>query len=156
MPQHITFKMVTSAIKFSGGKQEEYLGVINQSITENMVLEMRLDYAKGRHSWGAHNQKISVKEFIFIPRYQLSHDVSISFGVVTQPQTEFRNNQRFEFTLLKNPKWVINIVIDDFTHNHYLEWSASSQKWSTSIDLDGVFENGSTNNKIGLRYKGYF
>lgn len=155
-PQSIEFKVVKSAIKFSGCKQKEYLAAINQPLTENIVLEMGLGYAKGRHSWGAYNQKISVKEFIFIPRYQVSHDVSIGFGVVTQSQTEFKTSQGFEFNLPKNTEWLVNTRIDGFANNHYWEWSASSQKWSASIDLGGLFENGSTNNKVGLSYKGYF
>jgi hypothetical protein len=155
-PQNIEFKMVKSAIKFSGCKQKEYLAELNQPITENIVLEMGLGYAKGTHSWGVFNQKISVKEFIFIPRYQFSHDISIGFGVIAQSQTEFKTSQGFEFNLPKNTEWLLNARTDGFAHNHYWEWSASSQKLSASNNIGGLFENGVTNNKIGLSYRGYF
>jgi hypothetical protein len=155
-PQNVEFKMVKSAIKFSGCKHKEYLAALSQPLTENIVLEMGLGYAKGRHSWGVFNQKISVKEFSFIPRYQFSHDLSIGFGVITQSKTEFKTSQGFEFNLPKNTEWLVNTRTDGFATNHYWEWSASSQKWSASNDLGGFFENGATNNKIGLSYNGYF
>jgi hypothetical protein len=155
-PPNVEFKMVKSAIKFSGCKQKEYLAALNQPLTENILLEMGLGYAKGAHSWGMFYQKISVKEFYFIPRYQFSHDISIGFGVIAQSQTEFKTSQGFEFNLPKNTEWLLNIRTDGFANNHYWEWTASNQKWSASNDLGGLFENGATNNKIGLSYNGYF
>ena len=56
-PQNIEFKVTKSAIKFSGCKQKEYLAVLNQPLTQKIVLEMGLGYAKGSHSWGMFNQK---------------------------------------------------------------------------------------------------
>ena len=155
-PQNIEFKIVKSAIKFSGCKQKEYLAAWYQPITEDMVLEIGLGYAKGAHSWGVFNQKVSVKEFSFIPRYQFSHDVDIGFGVIAQSQTEFKTSQGFEFNLPKNTEWLLNTRIDGFAHNHYWEWTASSQKWHPSNDLGGLFANGAINNKIGLSYNGFF
>jgi hypothetical protein len=155
-PQNVEFKMVKSAIKFSGCKQKEYLAALNQPLTKNIVLEMGLGYDKGAHSWGVFNQKISVKEFFFIPRYQFSHDVSIGFGVIAQSQTEFKTSQGFEFNLPRNFEWLVNTRTDGFANNHYWEWTVSSQQWSASNDLGGLFENGATNNKIGLSYNGYF
>lgn len=155
-PQNIEFKVAKSAIKFSGCKQKEYLAALNQPLTENIVLEMGLGYAKGSHSWGVFNQKISVKEFSFIPRYQFSHDISIGFGVIAQSQTEFKTSQGLKFNLPKNTEWMVNTRTSGFSNNHYWEWSASSQKWSAANDLGGAFENGLTNNKIGLSYNGYF
>jgi hypothetical protein len=155
-PQNIEFKVEKSAIKFSGCKQKEYLAALNQPLTENFVLEMGLGYAKGRHSWGVFSQKISVKEFSIIPRYQVSHDISIGFGMIAQSQTEFRTSQGLEFNLPKNTEWLVNTRTEGFANNHYWEWTASSQKWSAASDLGGLFENGLTNNKIGLSYNGYF
>jgi hypothetical protein len=155
-PQNIEFKVAKSAIKFSGCKQNKYLAAFNQPLTKNIVLEMGLGYAKGKHSWGVFSQKVSVKEFSFIPRYQLSHGVSIGLGLVAQSQTDFKTSQGIEFNLPKNTKWLMNTRTNGFANNHYWEWSASSQKWSASDDLDGLFENGATNNKIGLSYNGYF
>lgn len=155
-PQNIEFKVAKSAIKFNGCKQKEYLAALNQSLTENFVLEMGLGYAKGAHTWGVFKQKISVKEFSFIPRYQVSHDISIGFGVIAQSQTEFKTSQGFEFNLPKNTEWLVNTRTEGFTNNHYWEWTASSQKWRASNDLGGIFEDGTTNNKIGLSYNGYF
>jgi hypothetical protein len=155
-PQNVEFTMVKSAIKFSGCKQKEYLAALNQPLTENIMLEMGLGYAKGTHSWGVFNQKISVKEFSFIPRYQLGDNISIGFGVIAQSQTEFKTNQGVEFNLPKNTEWLVNTRTDGFAKNHYLEWSASSQKWSASNDLGGLFKNGATDNKVGLNYIGYF
>jgi hypothetical protein len=102
-PQNVEFKVVKSAIKFRGCKQKEYLAALNQPLTEDIVLEMGLGYAKGAHSWGVFNQKISVKEFYFVPRYQLSHDISIGFGVIAQSQTEFRTSQGLSSTYPKTP-----------------------------------------------------
>jgi hypothetical protein len=156
VPQNVEFKMLKSAIKFNGCKQKEYVAAYNQPFTDNVLLEMSLGYAKGTHSWGVFNQKISVKEFSFIPRYQYSHDISIGFGMITQSQTEFKTSQGFEFNLPKNTEWLVNTRTDGFADNHYWEWTASSQKWSASTDLGGLFENGATDNKIGLSYNGYF
>jgi hypothetical protein len=120
------------------------------------VLEMGLGYAKGVNFLGVFNQKVSVNEFTFIPRYQFSHDVNIGFGVIAQSQTEFKISQGFEFNLPKNTEWLVNTRADGFANNHYWEWSASRQKWSASSDFGGLFENGVTNNKIGFSYNGYF
>lgn len=155
-PQNVEFKMVKSAIKFSGCKQKEYFATLNQPLNEKIVLEMGLGYAKGAHSWGVFKQKISVKKFFFIPRYQFNHDINIGIGVIAQSQTEFKTSQGFEFNLPKNTEWLVNTRTDGFRDNHYWEWTASSQKWRTSNDLGGLFKNGATNNKIGLSYNGYF
>jgi hypothetical protein len=155
-PQNLEFKVAKSAIKFSGCKQKEYLAALNQPLTENIVLEMGVGYAKGRHSWGVFNQKISVKEFFFIPRYQFRHDINIGFGVITKSKNYFKTIQGIEFKLPKNTEWLVNTRTDGFAKSHYLEWSVSSQKWSASNDLGGLFEKGVTNNKIGLSYNGYF
>ena len=155
-PQNLEFKMTTSAIKFNGCKQKEYLASLNQPITKNITLEMDLGYAKGAHSWGVFNQKVSVKEFFFIPRYQFSHDVSIGFGVIAQSQTEFKTSQGFEYNLPKNTEWLVNTRIDGFASNHYWQWTASSQKWSASDALGGLFKNGATSHNISLSYNGYF
>jgi hypothetical protein len=155
-PQNIEIKVAKSDIKFSGCKQKEYLAAFNQPLTENIILEMGLGYAKGKHSWGVFSQKISVKEFTIIPRYKLSHRVSIGFGLVAQSQTEFKTSQGIEFNLPKNTEWLVNTRTTGFASNHYWEWTASSQKWSASDDLGKLFENGATDNRIGLSYNGYF
>ncbi|WP_339723535.1 hypothetical protein [uncultured Paraglaciecola sp.] len=155
-PQNIEFTVAKSSIKFRGCKQKEYLAAFHQPLTENIVVEMAVGYAKGRHSWGVFSQKISVVEFAFVPRYQFNHSVSIGFGLVAQSQTEFKTTQGTEFNLPKNTEWLLNTRINGFANNHYWEWSASSQKWSASDDSGRLFENGATNNKIGLSYNGYF
>jgi hypothetical protein len=155
-PQNIEFKVEKSAIKFKGCKQKEYLALMNQPLTENIILEMGLGYAKGRHSWGVFNQKISVKQVSFIPRYQLSHNVSFGIGLIAQSQTEFSTTQGTEFNIPKNTEWLINTRINGFAQNHYWEWTASSQKWIGSNDFGEAFENGATDNKVGLSYNGYF
>jgi hypothetical protein len=63
-PQNVEFKMVKSAIKFSGCKQKEYLAALNQPLTENILLEMGLGYAKGAHSWGCLIKKSPLKNFL--------------------------------------------------------------------------------------------
>lgn len=155
-PQNIEFKVAKSAIKFSGCKQKEYSALLHQPLTENFTLEMGLGYAKGRHSWGVFNQKISVKELSFIPRYQVGQNISLGMGLIAQSQTEFSTTQGAEFNLPKNTEWLINTRINGFVQNHYWEWTASSQKWQASDGFGELFENGATNNKIGLSYNGYF
>jgi hypothetical protein len=111
-PQNLEFKMTTSAIKFNGCKQKEYLASLNQPITKNITLEMGLGYAKGAHSWGIFNQNVSVKEFFFIPRYQFSHDVSIGFGVIAQSQTEFKTTKGLSTIYQKIPSgWLIHALM---------------------------------------------
>jgi hypothetical protein len=155
-PQNVEFKMLKSGIKFSGCKQKEYLAALKQPLTENIVLEIGLGYFKGRHSWGVFNQKISLKELSFTPRYQLSHNISIGLGVITQSKTEFKTSQGVELHLPKNTQWLFNARTEGFANDHYWEWSASSQKWRASHYYSEVFESGATNNKIGLSYNGYF
>lgn len=155
-PENIEFKVEKSSIKFSGCKQKEYLALMHQPVTENITLEMGLGYAKGRHSWGVFNQKISVKELSFIPRYQVSQNISIGLGLVAQSQTDFSTSQGAEFNLPKNTEWLINTRVVGFAQNHYWEWTASSQKWQASNKFGELFESGATNNKIGLSYNGYF
>jgi hypothetical protein len=112
---------------------------LNPPLTDNIVLEMGLGYAKGTYPWGVFNQKKFVKELMFIPRYP-SHDVSIGFGVIAQSQTEFKTSQGFEFNLPKNTGWLVNTRTDGFANNHYWEWSVSSQKWSVQVTLVGYLK----------------
>ena len=155
-PDNIEFKVDKSAIKFNGCKQKEYSALLHQPLSDNFIFEMGLGYAKGRHSWGVFNQKISVKEISFIPRYQLSHGISLGMGLIAQSQAEFSTTQGAEFNLPKNTEWLINTRVDGFAQNHYWEWTASSQKWRASDDFGELFENGATDNKIALSYNGYF
>ncbi|MGS2721450.1 hypothetical protein [Paraglaciecola aestuariivivens] len=155
-PQNIEFKVEKSAIKFSGCKQKEYFALFNQPISNKMVLEMGLGYAKGKHTFGAYNQKVSVKQLSFIPRYQVSHAISFGIGLIAQSKTEFKNTQGVEFDLPENTQWVMNTRIQGFAKTHYWEWTASSQKWRASRDLSGTFARSATDNKIGFSYNGYF
>ncbi|MBU3002176.1 hypothetical protein [Paraglaciecola arctica] len=155
-PQNIEFTMLKSAIKFNGCRQKEYLAAFNQPLTDNITLEMAVGYAKGKHSWGVFSQKISVKEFTFVPRFHLTQNVSIGFGVIAQSQTEFKTSQGIELNLPKNTEWLFSTRTNGFAYNHYLEWSLSSQKWRASNDFGGLFENGTTNHKVVLSYNGYF
>ena len=117
-PQNVEFKMLKSGIKFSGCKQKEYLAALKQPLTENIVLEIGLGYFKGRHSWGVFNQKISLKELSFIPRYQLSHNINIGFGVITQSQIAFKTNQGIEYNLPKNTERLLSTKTDGFANDH--------------------------------------
>ncbi|MEP1448082.1 MAG: hypothetical protein ABJK37_18410 [Paraglaciecola sp.] len=155
-PKNIEFKTAKSAIKFNGCRQKEYLAAFNQPLTESLTLEMAVGYAKGKHSWGVFSQKVSVKEFTFVPRYHVNERVSIGFGVIAQSQTEFKTSQGIELNLPKNTEWLFSTRTNGFANNHYLEWSISSQKWQASNDFGGLFENRTTNHKVVLSYNGYF
>jgi hypothetical protein len=155
-PQNIEFVVEKSSIKFSGCKQKEYLALIHQPISKNIMLEMGLGYAKGRHSWGVFKQRVSVKQISVIPRYQINHYMSLGMGFVMQSETEFRTSQGIEFNLPQNTEWLVNSRTAGFIDSHYWEWTASSQKWQASNALGAIFENGLTNNKVGLSYNGYF
>ena len=155
-PKNIEFNVEKSTIKFNGCKQTEYSAVINQPLTNSTVLEMGLGYSKGQHSWGVFNQKISVKQFSFVPRYQLKHNMSVGMGVVIQSSSEFRSTQGLQFELPKNSEWLVNTRMQGLQSDHYWEVSIASQTWSGSQNVTTIFEKNVSNNKINLQYAGYF
>lgn len=155
-PQGIEFKVEKSAIRFNGCKQKEYFALFNQPLSEKFVVELGLGYAKGRHSMGVFNQRISVKEFSLVPRYQLNHQVSIGFGMVAQSETEFRTTQGLEFNLPKNKEWMLNARKKGFARDHYWELAVSNQTWDATDEFGLLFDNGLTDNKLALSYSGFF
>jgi hypothetical protein len=64
-PQNIEFTMLKSAIKFMGCKQKEYMAALNQPLTEHVVLEMGLGYAKGNSLLGSVQSK-DIRERVFL------------------------------------------------------------------------------------------
>ncbi|MFT2091769.1 hypothetical protein [Paraglaciecola sp. 2405UD69-4] len=154
--ENIEFGVDKSAIKFAGCKQVTYSASINRPITKSTSLEMGVGYAKGRHSWGVFNQRVSVKELSVIPRYQFTHDVSLGLGVILQTPTEFTTAQGVQFDLPKNSEWLLNARIDGVHDSHYWEVALASQTWDGNQYFSSTLDKKVTNNKLELQYKGYF
>lgn len=154
--ENIEFGVDKSAIKFAGCKQITYSASFNRLITKSTSLEMGLGYAKGRHSWGVFNQRVSVKELSIIPRYKVTHDVSFGAGVILQTSTEFTSAQGIQLDLPKNSEWVLNARVNGMHSSHYWEVAIASQTWDGSQISSTIFDKKVTNNKLELHYKGYF
>ncbi|MEP0355471.1 MAG: hypothetical protein ABJH06_19310 [Paraglaciecola sp.] len=152
----IEFGVDKSAIEFVGCNQVTYSASLNQAITKSTSLEMGLGYAKGRHSWGVFNQRVSVKELSIIPRYQVTHDVSFGAGVILQTSTEFITAEGVQFDFPKNSEWLLNARMEGMLSTHYWEVALASQTWDGEQTFSSVFDKKFTNNKVELQYKGYF
>ncbi|MEO9944501.1 MAG: hypothetical protein ABJD02_12145 [Paraglaciecola sp.] len=154
--ENIELGVDKSAIKFAGCNQVTYSASFNQALTKSASLEMSLGYAKGRHSWGVFNQRVSFKELSIIPRYQVNHDLSIGAGVTLQTSTEFKSAQGVQLDLPKNSEWLLNARMNGMHSSHYWEVAIASQTWDVSQTFSSIFDKKVTNSKLELQYKGYF
>ncbi|MCF2948784.1 hypothetical protein L0668_11750 [Paraglaciecola aquimarina] len=156
MPEHFDLDVASSGVKFNGCKQKEYQLQFSQPVGDNFVIESVVSYAKAKLSWGVFSQKLSVKELVFVPRYKLSHNLSLGFGVITQSATEFKSVLGLQFDLPANTEWLVSARAEGFATKHSWELSLSSQKWDVIRNTGTWYETGAANSKISLEYNGFF
>ncbi len=156
LPETMEFNLASSGVKFYGCKQKEYQLNLIQPLSENLTVESAISYAKGRLSWGVFSQKISLHEFSFVPRYQLSHQLSLGFGVINQTAIEFTSTVGSEYDLSSNTEWLISARTAGFAQRHTLELTLSQQRWQATQASGNWYQTGAANSKINLSYTGYF
>jgi hypothetical protein len=155
-PEHLELNVASSGLKFNGCKQKEYQLHLSQPVGDSFEIESVVSYAKAKLSWGVFSQKISVREFSLIPRYYLSHNLSLGIGVVAQSAVEFKSALGLQFDLPANTEWLLSARTKGFAAKHFWELSVSSQKWDATRSSGNWYETGSANSKVSLMYNGYF
>lgn len=156
LPEHTELEFNKEKVTFKGCRQRDYQLQLTQYFKNDFFIETSLGYASGKLNWGAYNQKISVKEWSLVPRYQLSERVNFGFGIVMQTAPEFKTSQGVDLELPKNMTWVLSSRIQGLTKQHYMELSVTSQRWQSSNASGTWFEQGRADNKLNISYQAFF
>lgn len=156
LPETMEFNVDSFGVKFQGCKQKEYQLKLRQPITSDFSIETAASYAKARLSWGVFSQKLTMQEISIIPRYHVSHNWSLGFGVISQSAAEFKSTVGVEVDLPSNTEWLLSARTQGFANKHTWELSVSTQKWEATRSKGTWYETGSANSKINLLYIGYF
>ncbi|TRY31448.1 hypothetical protein [Aliiglaciecola sp. M165] len=156
LPDTVNVEFNKSRIKFNGCKHREYELKLTQPFTENFSFEGGLTYAKGQLSWGINNQKISLKRYSVMPRYEVNHYVSVSAGMVLQSAPEFKSSQGVQFELPESRIYMITSRFKGVREDHHVDLEFSSHRWESTGELGSLFDNGFIDNKVNVSYSAYF
>ncbi|GAA0853777.1 hypothetical protein [Aliiglaciecola litoralis] len=156
LPESVNVEFQKSRIKFNGCKHREYVLALTQPLSKNFSLEGGVTYAKGQLNWGINNQKISLKRYSFLPRYQISQTISVSAGMVLQSAPEFKTSQGFELNLPKSKIYMFSSRFEGVRDEHQVEIALSSHKWDATNEFGTLFANGLVDNKLNVSYSAFF
>ena len=156
LPEQSKLEFNKQKISFKGCRQRDYQLLLTHYFKHDFFVESRLGYASGKLSWGAYNQKVSVKEWSMVPRYQLSEKVNLGLGLVMQLAPEFKNSQGLALQLPKNMTWLLSSRVQGLAKDHYMELSLTSQKWQSTNTSGSWFEQGRADNKLNIAYQAFF
>ncbi|MFT5674591.1 MAG: hypothetical protein ACI808_000513 [Paraglaciecola sp.] len=156
LPDNAQIDFNKASIKFKGCRQKDYQLMLTQNINSNLYLETSVGYAYGKLSWGAHSQKVSVKEWSLVPRYQLNEKIDVGLGMVVQSAPEFKTSQGVQFDLPKNSTWLLSTRFKNSSDKHYFEVAMSSQQWQATSETGNWFVRGRADNKLNVSYRALF
>ena len=156
LPEGTEVTFNKSRLKFDGCKHREYELAINQPFSENFSVEALVTHAKGQLVWGTYQQSVSVKKYSFIPRYQVSENVSLGAGMVYQSSPEFKTSQGFDINLPKSQMFLVSSRFQGLRNNHHIELEFSSTKYSATDTAGNWFERGAADNKFTVSYEASF
>ena len=156
LPDSTNLQFNKSKIKFDGCKHREYKLSLIQPVSDNFSIESGVSYAKGKLSWGITSQKISLKRYSFLPRYNLNNKISFSAGVVLQSAPEFKTSQGLEFALPKSKKFLISSRFKGIRNDHAIDIELSSHRWEATGETNSWFDRGLADNKFNVSYSAYF
>jgi hypothetical protein len=155
LPEHSKLEFNKEKIS-SKGRQRDYQLLLTQYFQKDFSVETSLGYASGKLNWEAYNQKISVKEWSLVPRYQLNKRVNLGLGIVMQSAQQFKTSQGVDLQLPKNMTWLLSSRIQGQSEQHYMEVSITSQKWQSDNPSGTWFEQGRAENKLNIGYPAFF
>jgi hypothetical protein len=156
LPDSSQLEFNKASIKFEGCRQKDYQLMLTQNINSHLYLETSVGYAYGKLSWGAHSQKVSVKEWSLVPRYQLSEKMDVGLGMIVQSAPEFKTSQGAQIDLPKNATWLFSTRFKSSSDKHYLEVAMSSQQWQATSETGNWFARGRADNKLNVSYRAFF
>ncbi|MFT4937145.1 MAG: hypothetical protein ACI88A_000159 [Paraglaciecola sp.] len=156
LPDNSQLEFNKASIKFKGCRQKDYQLLLTQNINSHLYLETSVGYAYGKLSWGAHSQKVSVKEWSLVPRYQLSEKLDVGLGMIVQSAPEFKTSQDTQLDLPKNSTWILSTRFKSLSDQHYFEVAVSSQQWEASSATGNWFARGLADNKLNVSYRAIF
>ena len=156
LPETAQLEFNKASIKFKGCKQKDYQLQLTQNINSHLYVESSIGYAYGKLSLGAHTQKVSVKEWSIVPRYQLSEKLDVGFGMVVQSAPEFKTSKGAQIDLPKNSTWLFTTRFKSLSDKHYFEVALSSQQWQATSETGNWFARGLADNKLNFSYRAIF
>jgi len=156
LPEQTQLSFNKDKIKFEGCRHKEYELLLTQALTRNLFIESSLSYASGKLNWGVYQQKVSARQWSFVPRYQFSEKVNVGFGIKVQAAPEFKTSQGVDIDLPKNKTFLASTRVKGFAEKHYIEITISSRQW-VATNINGTwFEKGASDNKLNISYQAYF
>lgn len=156
LPDSTHLEFNKSKIKFDGCKHREYNLSLVQPVSENFSIESGVSYAKGKLSWGIHSQRISLRQYSFLPRFKFNNKISLSAGVIIQSAPEFKTSQGMEFELPKSKKFLISSRFKGLRDDHEIDIELSSHRWEATGETNSWFDRGLADNKLNISYAAYF
>lgn len=156
LPDTTKVEFNKSRIKFNGCKHREYELLLSQPFTDKFSFEGGLTYAKGQLSWGINNQRISLKRYSVMPRYKVSHRMSISAGMVIQSAPEFKSSQGVALELPKSRIYMITSRFKGVRDDHHIDLELSSHRWESTGEQGSLFNSGLVDNKLNVSYSAFF
>ncbi|MFT6897489.1 MAG: hypothetical protein ACJA13_001896 [Paraglaciecola sp.] len=156
LPEQSQLELKQNHIKFDGCRQRDYQLLLNQRVSKNWHIETALGYEKGELTLGAYKQKVSMREWSFIPRYQLNSLFNVGFGVVRQTAVQFETANNAYLPFPKSTQWLLSSRTPGLEENHYLDVTLSSQQWQRTNVAGNWLERGQGDKKVNISYTGYF
>jgi hypothetical protein len=130
--------------------------MLNQMVTKNLHIETAIGYQKGELTLGAYKQKMSMREWSIMPRYQFSSLLNLGIGVVRQMAAQFEATNGTELQFPNSTQWLVSTRTPGLDEDHYVEVAISSQQWQRSNLVGNWIARGQSDNKVNLSYSGHF
>lgn len=156
LPEQSQLGFSENTIKFDGCRQREYRLTLDQVLSKKLHVESVIGYEKGELTWGAHKQKISMREWSIVPRYQFNRLFDIGFGVVRSMAAQFETTDGADLQLPKSIQWLLSSRTAGLDDNHFFEVTISSQQWQSTNPNGNWLERGYVDKKLILAYTGQF
>ncbi|MFT4993595.1 MAG: hypothetical protein ACI965_000615 [Paraglaciecola sp.] len=156
LPEHSKLELRKAKISFKGCRQRDYQLLLTQYFKHDFFVETSIAYASGKLNWGAYHQKISVKQWSFVPYYYLSERVNLGLGIVMQAPPEFKTSQGEALQLPKNLTWLVSSRIQGLSKQHYMDVSITRQQWQSGNTSTAWFERRRADNKLNIAYQAFF
>lgn len=156
LPEQSQLEFNQKHIEFDGCRQRDYQLLLNQRVSNNWHIETAIGYEKGELTLGAYKQKVSMREWSVIPRYQINSLLNVGFGVVRQMAVQFETASSADRQFPNSTRWLLSSRTPGLEEDHYLEVTLSRQQWQRTNIAGNWLGRGQGDKKVNVSYTGYF
>ena len=158
IPEQLTVSLNKTKTEFKGFKQQKIELIAVQNIKNNLTLETELLMYRSRVNETVISQKSRDFSASVMPRYQVTHNLSVGFGVKYEsaPVVELPGNERY--TLGAARSLVVSGKIKGLNKNQWVQVDLANYK-RDGFDIPGTYAStidGFTENTVSVKYQGRF